>query len=104
MDVPWVLQISHDIWPWTMTKSSMLLAATVLAGTASAFAPPNSARVSSRLYEDVAATEDVAEVAPTAPTVSAMDDMVGAIDLRGKEFKFDPVRESSKIVSHVRHL
>ena len=95
-------------------KSAAILA--LIVGTASAFAPPNSARLSSRLYEDVAAAEDVAEVAatedvvevaevaPTAPTVSAMDDMVGAIDLRGKEFKFDPVRESSKFVSHLRHL
>jgi len=86
-------------------KSAAILA--LIVGTANAFTTSNPARLSSRLYEDVAATEDVAEVAevaPTAPTVSAMDDMVGAIDLRGKEFKFDPVRESSKIVSHVRHL
>ena len=41
-----------------MTKSSMLLAAAVLAGTAGAFAPAPSARAATKLYEDAAAVED----------------------------------------------
>lgn len=50
----------------------MLLAATVLAGTASAFAPPNSARLSSRLYEDAAAVDAAAvEAVAEVPEVAA---------------------------------
>ena len=42
-----------------MTKSSLLLAAAVIAGSASAFAPPASSRASTKLFEDA-----VAEPAP----------------------------------------
>jgi hypothetical protein len=44
-----------------MTKTSIFLAAAVIAGTASAFAPPVSTRATSCLFEDVAA-----EAAPAA--------------------------------------
>ena len=54
-------------------KSVAILA--LIAGTASAFT-----------------TSNVASTPKTALQASAMDDMVGAVDLRGKEFKFDPVR------------
>ena len=55
-----------------MMKQSVLLA--LIAGSASAFTTTN---VSPR----------------TVVTQSAvMDDMVGSVDLRGKEFKYDPVR------------
>jgi hypothetical protein len=57
-----------------MMKQSVLLA--LIAGSASAFTTTN---VSPR----------------TVVTQSAvMDDMVGAVDLRGKEFKYDPVRNT----------
>jgi len=47
-----------------MTKSSMLLAAAVIAGSASAFAPPASTRASTQLFEDAAVE---AEAAPAEP-------------------------------------
>jgi hypothetical protein len=50
-----------------MTKTSILLAAAVIAGTASAFAPPASTRATSCLFEDVAV--EAAEAAPTPAAV-----------------------------------
>ena len=55
-------------------KTAAILA--LIAGTASAFTA-SSVNSSPR----------------SALQASAMDDMVGAVDLRGKEFKFDPVRK-----------
>jgi len=49
-----------------MTKSSMLLAAAVLAGSASAFAPSASMRASTKLFEDAVA-EAEPEAAPAEP-------------------------------------
>ena len=49
--------LEHTI---NMTKSSLLLAAAVIAGSASAFAPAASSRASTKLFEDAA----VAEPAP----------------------------------------
>lgn len=56
-------------------KTATILA--LIAGTASAFT-----------------TSNVKSSTQTA--LQAMDDMVGAVDLRGKEFKFDPVRSRSR--------
>ena len=44
-----------------MTKSSMLLAAAVIAGSANAFAPAVSNRASTCLFEDAAAAPEVEE-------------------------------------------
>ena len=52
---------------------------TLLAGTASAFT-----------------TSNVNSSPKSALQAEAMDDMVGAVDLRGKEFKFDPVRNATQ--------
>ena len=52
---------------------------TLLAGTASAFT-----------------TSNVNSSPKSALQAEAMDDMVGAVDLRGKEFKFDPVRNATR--------
>lgn len=49
-----------------MTKSSMLLAAAVLAGSANAFAPSASMRASTKLFEDAVA-EAEPEAAPAEP-------------------------------------
>jgi hypothetical protein len=49
----------------------------LIAGTASAFT-----------------SSSVKSTTPTALEASAMEDMVGAVDLRGKEFKFDPLKLS----------
>ena len=46
----------------------------LIAGTASAFTTSN------------------VNTSPKTALQAGMDDMVGAVDLRGKEFKFDPVR------------
>jgi hypothetical protein len=54
-------------------KSAAILA--ILAGTASAF------------------TSSSVNSASRTSLQAGMDDMVGAVDLRGKEFKFDPVRK-----------
>eukprot|EP00536_Pseudo-nitzschia_multiseries_P004031 jgi/Psemu1/284816/fgenesh1_pg.65_\ len=56
-------------------KTAAILA--LIAGTASAFT-----------------TSNVNSSPRTAVQASAMDDMVGAVDLRGKEFKFDPLKLS----------
>jgi len=49
----------------------------LIAGTASAFT-----------------SSSVKSSTPTALATATMDDMVGAVDLRGKEFKFDPLKLS----------
>jgi hypothetical protein len=56
----------------------------LIAGTASAFT-----------------SSSVKSTTPTALEASAMEDMVGAVDLRGKEFKFDPVR---KVTMHANGM
>lgn len=53
-------------------KTAAILA--LIAGTASAFTTSN------------------VNTSPKTALQAGMDDMVGAVDLRGKEFKFDPVR------------
>ena len=55
-------------------KTAAILA--LIAGTASAFTTSN------------------VNSSPQTALQGAMDDMVGAVDLRGKEFKFDPVGKS----------
>eukprot|EP00535_Pseudo-nitzschia_heimii_P008102 CAMPEP_0197183882 /NCGR_PEP_ID=MMETSP1423-20130617/8675_1 /TAXON_ID=476441 /ORGANISM="Pseudo-nitzschia heimii, Strain UNC1101" /LENGTH=234 /DNA_ID=CAMNT_0042634541 /DNA_START=94 /DNA_END=798 /DNA_ORIENTATION=- len=62
-----------------MTKSSMLLAAAALAGTANAFAPPASSRANSRLYEDAAVSAEVLE----APEVPVEPEVVEELFCRG---------------------
>ena len=65
-------------------KTAAILA--LMAGTASAFTSSKMNSVSHTALKADAAGEDA---------VDPLADMVGAIDLRGKEFRFDPVRKGA---------
>jgi len=83
-------------------KTAAILA--LIAGTASAFTSSNF-KSSQTGIKPVKAVEEAVETAVEAPVeapvaapveaeapkVSVLDGMVGAVDLRGKEFKFDPL-------------
>ena len=62
-------------------KSVAIFAA--LAGSAAAFAPANSGKSSTQL-------------------ASVFDNYVGAVDFRGKEFKWDPVSQSIARIEYMK--
>lgn len=71
----------HSIIQYNTMKTVAILA--LIAGTASAFT-----------------SSSVKSSTPTALATATMDDMVGAVDLRGKEFKFDPVRKTVALLAN----